>query len=200
MHQDTIINKFEKAGMVTVIVVWLLRIWLGPVLNYALLLTTTLLSIYYLWFGFFIFNKVRPLDLLYQETRRSLGAFKIGSSILAGFVMSYGLIAILFGFLFFPLMQTVLAIAAIFTVLMTGYVLYAHLHRKKHPVLCKRFYPRLGILIVFLMLLIAPPLELRLNILFREYPEFVEAYLDYRQNPACEESIERLREKRSRFR
>ncbi len=200
MHQDTIINKFEKAGMVTVIVVWLLRIWLGPVLNYALLLTTTLLAIYYLWFGFFIFNKLRLFDLLHQETRQSLVAFKITSSILTGIVLSYGLIAVLFGFLFFPLMQTVLVSGFVLTLIMTGYVIYVHLYKKKHKTLCKRFYPRLGILILFLMLLIIPPLEQRLNILFRDYPDFVEAYMNYRQNPDCAENMERLREERSRFR
>ncbi len=199
-QQDTLINKFEKAGMLTVLVIWILRAWFGPVLNYALLLTTTLLAIYYLWFGFLIFNKLRLFDLLHQHIRQSLTPFKIITSILMGLFISNCLIAILFGFFFFPGMQTVMTIAFIVMITFTGYIIVYQITKKKHKAFCTRYYKRMALYVLFLGLLWIPPLEVRLGILFREHPDFQEAYMGYRENPDCEETMEKLREERSRFR
>ena len=199
-QRDTLINKLEKAGAVTVIAVWILRIFLGPVLNFALLVTTTLLAIYYLWFGFFIFNKLQPLQLLYMEVRQSITPFRIIPTILMGIISSYALISVLFGFFFYPGMQFMMASALILLVVFTGVMIGIQYIKKKFDPLCPRMYIRAAGLIIILLILWAPPVEDRLNILFSDHPEFIEAYLDYRENPDDPENIQRLREQRSRFR
>lgn len=198
--QDTLINKLEKAGVVTVVAVWILRIFLGPVLNFALLVTTTLLAIYYLWFGFFIFNKLQPFHLLYTEIRQSITPFRTIPTILMGIISSYALIAVLFGFFFYPGMQFMLSSALILLVLFTGVMIGIQTIKKKFDPFCPRMYLRAAGLFIILLILWAPPVEDRLNILFSDYPEFIEAYLDYRANPDDPENIQRLREQRSRFR
>ncbi len=199
-QKDTLINKFEKAGLITVIVIWVLRVWFGPAFNYALLLTTTLLAIYYLWFGFFIFNKLRPFDLVHQHKRQSLTPFKIVTSILMGLIISYCLIAILFGFLFFPGMQTAIIFAFVVMVAFAGFIIAYQVIQKKHMAFCNRYYLRMVLFVVFLALLWIPPLEVRLGVLFRDHPDFQEAYIEYSENPECEKAKEKLRQERSRFR
>ena len=198
--KDTLVNKFEKAGLATVLVVWILRASIGPVFNYTLLVTTTLLAIYYLWFGFFIFNHMQPLDLLYQQKHRSINRFNISMGIIMGVILSYGLIAILFGFLFFPGMQMAMITAAAVLVLLTAFIIIYRTIYKKHRQICRRFYVRASIIGFFLAILLLPPTELRLSVLFRDHPDFQEAYMDYRENPDDEKAKERLREERSKFR
>ena len=198
--KDTIINKFEKAGLVTVIVVMLLRIWLGPITNTSLLVFTTLLSIYYLWFSFFIFNKLAPLQMLNKRIVQSLYPFQIYITIIMGIVLSYALIAILAGFMFFPLMHTIMLWAF---VALTGFTIYLAIYvliRKKNLPFLKRYFFRALLYIGLLALLLWPPLETRLEVLYRHHPEFREAYLEWRENPDDEEAQERLRDIRSRFR
>ncbi len=200
MRNETLVNKFEKAGMVTVIIIWLLRAILGPMFNFTLLLTTTLLAIYYLWFGFFIFNRMQPLDLLYQHHHRQIQRFHIAAGITMGIILSYSLIAIIFGFLFFPGMQAAMISAVTILLLFTVFVLAYEKVKKRHEKLCRRFYMRAAIVGTILAALLFIPLENRLYILFRDHPEFREAYLEYRENPDDDEAIERLREERSKFR
>lgn len=198
--KDTIINKFEKAGLVTVIVVMLLRIWLGPITNTSLLVFTTLLSIYYLWFSFFIFNKLAPLQMLNKSIVQSLYPFQIYITIIMGIVLSYALIAILAGFMFFPLMHTIMLWAF---VALTGFTIYLAIYvliRKKNLPFLKRYFSRALLYIGLLALLLWPPLETRLEVLYWHHPEFREAYLEWRENPDDEEAQERLRDIRSRFR
>ncbi len=199
-RKDTLVNKFEKAGLATVIVIWILRAAFGPMFNFSLLLITTLLAIYYLWFGFFIFNKMQPLDLLYQRNHQNISRFHISAGLLSGLILSYSLIAILFGFLFFPGMQTALITALSILLLFTAGIIAYDLVKKKHRKICKRYYYRAAVIGFFLAILLFTPIETRLSVLFRQYPDFQEAYLEYRENPDDEEAEERLREERSRFR
>ncbi len=198
--KDTIINKFEKAGMVTVIVIMLLRIWLGPITNTSLLVFTTLLSIYYLWFSFFIFNKLAPLQMLNKGIVQSLYPFQIYITIIMGIILSYALIAILAGFMFFPLMHKIMFWAF---VALTGFTIYLALYQiitKKDLLFLQRYYYRAALYIVLLGLLLIPPVEKRVEILYKDHPEFIEAYLEWLENPDDEEVQERLRDIRSRFR
>jgi hypothetical protein len=199
-RRDTIFNKFEKAGMVTVLVVILLRVLIGPRANFILLVFTTLLSTYYLWFGFFIFNKITPLSLLNKSVTQSLTAFEVYMGIAMGIVVSYALIGILFGFFFYPLMPVILGSALAILVSFNIFIFIYRVFKKKKFSFLESFSFRSLLYSLLLVLLTVPPLETRLNILFKDYPEFIEAYIDARANPADEELQEKVREERSRFR
>ncbi len=198
--RDTIFNKFEKAGLVTVLVVILLRVLLGPDANFLLLVTTTILSTYYLWFGFFIFNKITPLSLLNKSVTQSLTSFEVYLSIIMGVVISYALIAILTGFFFYPVMPVILGSALSLLVAFSIFLAIYKVIKKKKINFLESFSIRTLVYGILLILLTVPPLETRLHILFKDYPEFVEAYLDCRENPDDEKKQERLKEERSRFR
>lgn len=177
-----------------------IRVWLGPETNFMLLVSTTILSTYYLWFGFFIFNKLKPQDLLNKAVVNLLNPFQIYISIIMGIIVSYALIAILVGFFYYPVMHTVLLTAFVAIITFTIYLAVYQIIKKKKPGYFHRFYYRAAIFSFLIALLWLPPLEKRLDVLFRNYPEFIEAYIDYHENPDNEEAREKLREERSRFR
>ncbi len=197
---DKLINKLEKAGAIVVVAIWFLWLWRGPVLNFALLFSTTLVSIYYLWFGFFIFHKIQPLEILHQHIRRAITPFGIISSILLGVLMSYGLIGILFGIFFYPGMHFMINSSVIFLIAFAIYIAIYQIRTRKNLELCRGYYFRIIILLVFLITLRLVPVEKRLEFFYGDHPGFVEAYLEYRENPDDEEVLGRLRDERSRFR
>lgn len=197
---DTLIIKFEKASIVTVLAVILIRIWLGPESNFLLLVSTTTLSIYYLWFGFFIFTRHKPIDLLDRSVVQHIKPLHIYLSIIMGIIISYSLIAILFGFFFYPSTPVLLGSAFIILISFTLFLVAFQVIGKKRIALFHRFYYRAVLYTTITALLWLIPLETRLNLFFRNHEDFIEAYLYYSDNPDDEEALERLRTERSRFR
>jgi len=63
-----------------------------------------------------------------------------------------------------------------------------------------QFYIRSAIYGIICLFLLLTPVERRAEILFRDHPEFVEAYKNYRENPEDPEAEEELRKQRNRFR
>ncbi len=199
-NKDTILNKLEIAGSITVLALWLLRILVGPSMNFMVLLTSTLLSVYYLWFGFFLFNKIQPLWLIHAHVRKEITTFRIFGSVWMGVVMSYFLIAMIFAFNFYPGMNFVVGSAFLIMLTTTAFIGSIHVVRKHTPGFWARFYPRAIAALVFLAIMWFVPVEKRLHTLFGDYPDFIEAYMEHRSNPEDEAALQRLREERSRFR
>ncbi len=197
---DTIINKLEKAGAITVIAVIGLRFFWGPLYNFPLLVGTSLLAVFYLWFGFFVFNKIQPLDLLYLEVRQTITPYKIIAPTLMGVVTSYALLAVIFGLFFYPGMQFMIVSTLIILIVFNTTIIALEYIRKSFHACSMRIYIRSAVLVLAMLALLIPPDEARLKVLFKHHPEFIEAYLDYQENPADEANLERLREKRSHFR
>ncbi len=196
----TIFNKIEIAGIIIVFILLAYRGVIGPGLSSLLLFSTTLLSIFYLWLGFFIFTRSLPIDLLDSLNRAHFNPIIISSSILMGVVYSYTLIAILFGFLFYPGMMFMLG-SSFFLVLVTTVLLILYdRYQQIKPWFTRQFYSRSLLLGILTLILWVTPIDTRLEILFRDHPDFIEAYQHYRENPEDEKAIERLREERSRFR
>lgn len=194
------ISKLEKTGAVTVFIVWLLWLWRGPSLNFALLFAATLISIYYLWFGFFIFHRIQPFSLIQNHIRKEIAPFGITTSIMLGVLMSYGIIALLFGMFFYPGMQFMVGSSILLLVAFSAYITFYLLKTKRNKQLCRRYYLRIAILGVLLITLRMVSVEGRLSFFYRDYPGFVDAYLEYMGDPDNEQALERLRDERSRFR
>ncbi len=199
-QSDTLINKFEKAGIVTVLVVIGIRIWHGPETNFLLLVTTTILSIYYLWLGFFIFTGHKLFDLLDKSVVRHIKPLHIYIGIIMGILTSYALIAVLFGFFFYPSTHFLLGSAFVILTAFMLFLIVFQIVKRKWMTFFHRFYYRAVLFATILALLWLTPLETRLNMFFKEHDDFIEAYLNYTDNPDDEEALQRLRDERSRFR
>ncbi len=199
-NKVTIFNRIETYGIIIVFILMALRGIFGPGLNSLMLYFTTLLAIFYLWLGFFIFTRTMPLDLLDPRRRAQFNPFIISSSIVMGVVYSYTFIAILFGFLFYSGMMFMLG-SSFILVLVTTALLYFYDKQKPVPSwYMRQLYKRSILFGAISFILWVTPVDTRLEILFRDHPEFIEAYQHYRENPEDERAIERLREERSRFR
>jgi hypothetical protein len=200
LNEPTLLNRIERAGALVAGLLLLYRILFGTGLDFFLLNAFTLLAVFYLWFGFFLFNRARPLELTDRRRRARFDRFRVASSIVMGLVYSVCLISILYAVFFYPRMQFMLGFS--FFLLGTGTALtgvYHRLNREKGAYL-RQFYRRTAILALFIGAILLIPVEKRLEVLYRQHPGFVEAYKGFQQEPESPEALERLRYERSKFR
>lgn len=198
--QLTLLNKIERYGGMLVILLLLGRILIGTDLNVVLRISLTLFSIFYMWFGFLIFNRVVIGDLIHAGRRKVVNPFRIGSSILMGFCYSYCIISIVFSFFFLRGMQFMLSLSTLLLVAGTVFLVIYNWINKNETTYLRQYYLRSAILVVILISLLLTPLEARLKVLYGDHPDFVEAYINYHNNPGNEQFVEPLKEARSQFR
>ncbi|MBS4012636.1 MAG: hypothetical protein KGZ97_02590 [Bacteroidetes bacterium] len=191
-------RKFEKIGGAIVFLLFLLRVFIGTDFNVVLRLGLLFLSLFYLWFGFFLFNRIGFLDLLNKEARSKLNAFTITVGIIMGIVYSFCILSIIYVIYFYALMQFLIvtaAISIIATTLLIGVYNTLNMPLQKFY---NQFYKRSLIIGSVIIALWHTPIDKRLDILFKKHPDFIDAYKEHRENPS-EQNLEKLKEARSLF-
>jgi hypothetical protein len=198
--QPTIVNKIEKIGLLIVGTLLLFRIVFGTFLDFFLLTTTTLLAVFYLWSGFFIFTSAVPSDIVDRKKRATYTPFKILASITMGVFYSLCVITILQAIFLYALMPFMLALSLFLILLSTALISFYLWFYKHEWLFLRQFYIRSAAFGLFILLIISIPLETRLHILYKKHPSFIEAYKEYQQQPESQEALDRLRDERSKFR
>ncbi len=193
-------KNIEKTGLIIVGLLIILRLIFGTGINVILMTMFVIVAIYYMWFGFFIFNNLRLKQLFSRQEHKRINWFKISTSIVMGLVYSFTLISIMFAILFYSNMNTMLCFS-LFFILASGIflVVYSKYNQLEKQFLYQ-FYMRSVIYGLICLFLWITPVEKKLNVLFDNHPEFVEAYKDYLENPDDPEVKEKLRKKGKYFR
>jgi len=200
MKERTVFKRIGIVGTIAIVLLILFRFLFGTSLNGVLLVVLVFQTIYYMWFGFFLFSRVSLRDLATPKSRNQVSPFMVISSIIMGLVYSVATIAMVYGLFFYQGMNVVLSGAVLLIILSSGITLLYHWLNVADRPLLKQYYKRSFILGAFCLALWLTPVDTRLEILFKDYPEFVEAYKNLRDNPDNEEAQQRLREARSYFR
>jgi hypothetical protein len=193
-------NKFEIYGAILVLCLLGYRFVFGVDLDFFLLTAITLLAVFYLWFGFFLFNKATPLDLLDRHKRAGFTPFRTASSILMGLVYSICLIAILYAVFFYPRMQFMLGFSIFLLGVSTTSMAVYHWLNRHDSAFLGQYYRRTAILGAFILGAMFTPVDTRLEWLYADFPGFIEAYREFQENPDSEQALVRLRSERSKFR
>jgi glucan phosphoethanolaminetransferase (alkaline phosphatase superfamily) len=193
-------NKFEKYGAIAVLILLISRILMGADLNAALRSGLTLISIFYMWFGFFLFTRIRVKDFTDKSKKHLFSAFRITSSILMGFCYSYCILAIMFSVFFLKGMQFMLGLSLFLLIATTALLLLFNWFNRHETTFLKQFYLRSALIAMFIFAVLLTPLQTRLKVFYRDHPDFVTAYMDYYQSPQEENAREALKEARSKFR
>jgi hypothetical protein len=200
MQERTILKRIERIGAMVVVFLVILRVWLGTEMNGILLTSLMLMAILYMWAGFFLFSRVSLRDLATPASRSQVSPFMIASSIIMGLIYSFCTLGVTFGIFFYSGMNFMLS-ASFFLLLATTAItlIYHWLNDADRPLLWQ-YYKRSAVLGLLCLTIWVIPVDTKLQFLFREHPQFIEAYRDYRENPDNPVVYERLKEARSYFR
>jgi len=193
-------RKFEIVGLILVFALIMYRTFFGLGLQFFMTFIIPILSVFYMWFGFFLFNRLRFKDLFDRDKRKELNTLQIVLSITAGFVYSFSFIALLFAIGFYPGMNVMISWSLLFNIIILGSSLFFFLSLKSRRPFIRQFIIRSVVLSAIFFFLWYTPVEKRLDFFYKDYPEFVQAYIDFLENPDDPEVQKRLREERSGFR
>jgi hypothetical protein len=193
-------RRIEAVGFSIVFLLVFYRFFIGMEIHVLLRILATLLAIFYMWFGIYIFNNMGILDVLKRDKRKILSTFRIISSVTAGFIYSFSLIAVLSALDFYANMGIMLGIAWLINFLALAAGIYFYSELKADQKYISQIILRSAFFSILFIVLWMSPVEKKLNLLYKNHPEFIEAYKNYTSNPDDPEALERLREERSAFR
>lgn len=193
-------RKFEVISIVLVLGLLMYRIFVGIEFQVLLSVMLTLMAIFYMWFGLFLFNRTTPKVLFDKWKRKQLSLFQIAGSIGFGFLYSFSFITIMAVVNFYAAMDTMLLLALLFNILILGVCAFYLWRGTGKKSFLRQFVLRSSVWILLLSAILSTPVDQRLEVLYKEYPDFIEAYTEYEQNPDNPEALQRLKDERSAFR
>ncbi len=193
-------RKFEVISIILILGLLLYRVFVGIEFQVILSVMLTLMAIFYMWFGLFLFNRTSPVVLFDKWKRKQLTRFQIAGSIGFGFLYSFSFITIMYAVNFYAAMDTMILLALIFNVLILGVCAFYGWRYKGTKSFLRQFFLRSFLWVILLSAIMRIPVDQRLEVLYKEYPAFIEAYNDYRQDPDNPSTLQTLKEERSAFR
>jgi len=193
-------RRIEITGLVLIAVLILVRLFADMQLHVILRILLVLISIFYMWFGFFLFTKMTVKDLSCPKKRKNLSPLKISGSIGAGFIYSLSFIAIINTLDFYRGMHFLSGLAFFLNLAVLGVVLFIFYRKKEKDPFFKQFLKRSSAMALLFLVILLTPVEKRLGLLYKDHPGFIEAYTAYMEDPDNPEKLNHLREERSAFR
>jgi hypothetical protein len=169
-------------------------------LQVLLRIAITIISIFYLWVSFFLFNNVRIIELFDKKRKINISTLTVSLSVTAGFIYSLSFIAILFVISFYPGMNRLIVLSMVFNFLLLVFSFIIYFKRKESVAFIRQFIWRSIVLSVLFFTLWRAPDGFLLHKLYADYPTFVDAYNDYLDDPDNPEVQNKLKEERSAFR
>ncbi len=193
-------RRFETISILLILGLLLYRVLVGIQLQVLLSVMLTLVAIFYMWFGLFLFNRMSPVVLFDKWKRKELSLFRIAGSIAFGFLYSFSFIAIMYAVNFYAAMNPMLFLAFVFNISILAVCGFYSWRGKVEKSFLRQFILRSSVLVLLFFGVMLVSVDQRLNVLYKEYPGFIEAYNNYLEDPDNPESLQRLKEERSAFR
>ncbi|MFW5792975.1 MAG: hypothetical protein ACOCWC_01730 [Bacteroidota bacterium] len=189
-------RKFERIVGIFVFLLFIYKVLFGSYFDVLLRIVLILFAIFYLWCGFFLFNRTSLVDLLNREVRQRISAFKTAAGIVMGMVYSFCILAIMYNIYFYSAMNFFLISAIIALVSSTTLVGVYNTLNMPLQSFYNQIYRRSLIFGVFLFAFWLTPIDTRLEVFYKDHPGFIEAYKEYRENPDDPETQEKLKDER----
>ncbi len=194
------IRRIEIIALMLIAVLFFFRLLAGMQLHVILRILLVLISIFYMWFGFFLFTKMTIKDFSFPDKRKKLSPLKITGSITAGFIYSLSFIAIIHALDFYRGMHFLSGLAFFLNLGVLGIVFFFLYVKNEKDAFYKQFLKRSSVMVLLFLIILLTPVEKRLGMLYKDHPGFIEAYTAYMNDPDNPERIHHLREERSAFR
>ena len=171
----------EKTLFFVIIISISLHFMLLPGMAIITVLCCLLLSILYFYLSFFLLNNIGFKKIFKKKSYEDLTTLKTASSILLGVGYSIIPMGFLFKLLIWPGSKVILLLGILFSTLVFFGIIISDLIYKKN--LTKSVIVRFTILIAFgLSSYIISDVSI-IKIKYREYPKYVNAYVNYLENP-----------------
>jgi len=186
------LKKIEIYLAIVSVIAFVLNLFLIPSSELLLTLSVSALSILYLYFSFALLNNVGLRAVFKHKALKNISIFKTLGAILVGGALSISIIGILFKLMHWPSANFLILAALPFLFIAGG--VYLFFFRKNKELYYKRILIRIWIIgsLVFIILIL--PKDLILDFQYRNNPEYLEAFKDWRQDTSDSLKIEKYEE------
>jgi len=171
----------EKILTVIAILATIMKLLHWPGANILLILSLLFLSILYMYFGFAFFNNIRLREIFKKDSYKETAVLRIIGAIFTGIIIGSGLIGILFVALFWPGGLIMLSFIIFFGLILLSFIVYKLI--RTGAIFYKRILFRLGVVYLLSLFLYLLPWRAKLNWRYPSDPDYVEAYIEYHENP-----------------
>lgn len=154
------------------------------------------LSLLYLFLGFVVFNNIKFLRVFKGESYRGISALRIIYCVFAGFSISALLNGILFKLMYWPggVINIFIGLLSCLAIVVAGLVKYIKNKERIYQLIFIRFIP---FILIGTILAFMSNVEL-VKIQYRNHPAYVQAYVDYSNNPENQEKEAKMELERDR--
>ncbi|MBL7941800.1 MAG: hypothetical protein JNM00_03490 [Flavobacteriales bacterium] len=174
-------KRFEYILIILAVTGLIMRICLIPGGAMLMILSATLLSLFYMWFGFAFFNKIGFTGIFKRNSYKGGGAHTQLPAIAMGMALALMLLSILFKLQlwqgsFFLFLQGIVLGVIVFVI-----VLILHL-RSKAP-FSGMYFSRLMVYGILAIGIYLTPASSLVDVFYRHQPEYAELYKQMLANP-----------------
>lgn len=168
-----------------------------PGSDFSLGLIFSLISIFYLYFGFAFFNNVRLRKIFKKASYQGISSGRILGGIATGIFLSIGIIAIMFKVFSFPgaMIQLALGLLGLGIITLIALIKFGASKEEYYSKILKRTLIIGTLLLSFLVI----PDKLVLDLKYPDHPELVNAILKAKADPGNDELWDRVAEERKRM-
>lgn len=186
------LKKIEIYLAIVSVAAFTLNLFLIPGSSILLTLSLSALSVMYLYFSFALLNNVSLVAVFKQKALNKISIFKTLGAILVGGALSVALIGVLFKLMQWP-NANFLFFATLPFILISGGVYFVLFKKNKEPYY-KNILIRLWIVGSVVFLLFILPKDLLLDFKYRNNPDYLEAFKDWREDNSDSVKIEKYEE------
>ena len=175
----------------------LLNLIIIPESSFLIVLSLSALSVFYMVLSVILFNDIRIIEILKNESFKRVSSMRLVGSILLGFTLSMTIFGLLFKVQFWPEPNVKLGtgLFGLLIALIVGYIKYS----KTKSAYYTKIFKRIAVYGGFGLILMLMPRETLLEIKHRNHPEYVEAVKKAMNEPDNQELWEKVEDKRQKI-
>lgn len=164
----------EKLIIALLVIAVILKFLLVPSGGALFVLFSLLLAMLYAYFGFLLFNNIRFRNIFKKVAYNGISSWKIIGAIATGISLSIAIIGMMFKGQHYP-GASFMILAGIFSALII-IIISLIKHSKKKSSYYKNIIIKTGIAVIVCSILYLVPSKFWLEIKYRNYPDYVQAY------------------------
>jgi hypothetical protein len=183
-------KKFELIFVTLGLVSILLNLFLIPFANLFMLLSLSILSVFYLYFSFAFFNGIQLRNIFKKVAYADVSALRIVGAIGTGIALSQTIIGLIFKFNEWPgafVMMSV-GLSGFLVVAIVGFIQFT----KNKIDYYRNIFKRIALFGGLTLILVLLPSNLMFEFKYRNYPTYIEAYKKFIENPTNKELSDKV--------
>jgi hypothetical protein len=183
-------KKFELIFVILGLVSILLNLFLIPFANLFMLLSLSILSVFYLYFSFTFFNGIQLRNIFKKVAYSDVSALRIVGAIGTGIALSQTIIGLIFKFNEWPgafVMMSV-GLSGLLVVTIVGLIQFT----KNKIDYYRNIFKRIALFGGITLILVVLPSNLMFEFKYRNYPTYIEAYKKFIENPTNKELSDKV--------